>query len=172
MTLQDLSRELPSKTDQIYYLTYLHSESDRGAAIMAAAFVERTLEDQIRLNIQDPGGGVADSWFEGINAPFGTFSAKIALGRALGLYNDEIQSVLTVIKNVRNAFAHRSLPLKFDHPTVLEECKFLCPEQVRDKENDARHIFTTCCLTMIRLLGRKAVGFAHLEAAGMKAPGE
>jgi hypothetical protein len=171
VTLQDLTRELPSAHDQEHYIAYIHAESDRGAALMAAAFVERTLEDQIRLQLDHLDGDITDSWFEGPTAPFRTFAAKIALGSALGLYTRDIQDVLVAIKNVRNTFAHRMLPLDFKNPTIAEECKILAPAEVRDSEKDARHVFATSCLTVIRALGRKRVGYAHVEAVAARRQG-
>lgn len=164
VTLNDLSRQLPSEDDLSNYHDRIWAESDRGAAVMAAALVERALEDRIRSKLHDPGGGVQESWFESHNAPFRTFSAKIALGRALELYDADIEELLTIVKNIRNAFAHCMSPLDFKHPTLVKECQKLKPTSfVVPDEFTTKQVFGISCLTLARSLGMRAVLKAHLE---------
>jgi hypothetical protein len=120
---------------------------------MAAALVERALEDVIRTYLAAPEDGSADTWFQGINAPFRTFSAKIALGRALGIYGQHMEHRLGIIKNVRNAFAHRMIPLDFTHPTLIEECLPLSPRPEEHKDWSRRLIFGASCMSIARVLG-------------------
>jgi hypothetical protein len=77
---------------------------------MMAALVELALKDAIRVRIADPGDNISHQWFDGDNAAFGSFAAKIQLGRALGIYGPVMHGQLTVIKNVRNQFAHCAVP--------------------------------------------------------------
>lgn len=163
VSLQDLANELPSQDELNKYIGYVLDESDRGAAIMAAALTERALEDKIRSRLVDPGDGTADSWFVGINAPFRTFSAKISLGRALGIYDQEWEDRLITIKNVRNAFAHRMIPLDFKHPTIVEECKHLPPDHRKGKEPDTRRTFSLACLALAGALGMKSIGGPEID---------
>lgn len=124
---------------------------------MAAALVERALEDLIRSRLHDPGNGAQDEWFEGSNAPFRTFSAKITLGRALDLYDEHIEGYLATIKSIRNAFAHGMIPLSFDHPALDEECSKLKPKSVTVEGLTPRLIFAISCLTLARQLGMKPI---------------
>ena len=165
LSLQDITRQLPSDEELDQYLTHINNESDRGAAVMAAALVERALEDRLRGRLHDPGDGTQDSWFEGHNAPFRTFSAKIALGRALALYNDHIEGVLVTIKNIRNAMAHSMTPISFSHPALDEECDRLRPTDKTKEEwgHPPRRTFAYSCLTMSRMLGMKGVLASMLD---------
>lgn len=157
VSLNDLARQIPSEHELDEYLTHIENESDRGAAVMAAALVERALEDRIRSSLIDPGDGTQDTWFEGRNAPFSTFSAKISLARALGIIDADIEAMLLVLKNVRNAFAHTMKPITFAHPTIKAECESLKPTVGIEVELAARAIFATSCLTLARLLGMNAI---------------
>jgi hypothetical protein len=121
---------------------------------MAAALVERALEDAIRSRLADPGDGIADSWFDGINAPFKSFAAKIVLGRALGIYGPGLETRLNHIKNVRNAFAHRSIPLDFTHPTLVDVTDKLSFVPARlQPEMPHKIVFGAVCVALAHSLG-------------------
>jgi len=154
--LSDLANELPGDDDLTKYTEYLIEESDRGAAVMATALVEKALEDAIRARLADPGDGMQDTWFKGINAPFRTFASKISLGRALGIYGEETEARLTIIKKIRNAFAHRMIPLDFSHPTLVAACLELSPYPEKNQFG-ARVLFGTSCLLTAHLLGGDAM---------------
>lgn len=160
MALSDFSREEPSDEDLQNYTRYLVEESDRGAAVMAAALVEKALEDAIRSRLADPGEGVADSWFKGINAPFQSFSAKITLGRALAIYGEQLEGRLILIKNIRNAFAHRMIPLDFTHPSLSEACRKLSYIQ-NQPDAQPRVVYGAVCMALAHRLGTYGVEKGH-----------
>lgn len=154
VALSDLAGELPSDEDLTNYQNYIIAESDRGAAVMAASLVEKALEDAVRSRFAKPEGDVADNWFEGINAPFRTFAAKISLGRALAIYGEHMEARLSLIKNIRNAFAHRMIPLDFSHPTLVEACLKLSHAPDRDKDRHMRAVFASACIALASVLGQ------------------
>lgn len=127
--LSDLSREMPNEDELENFSLMLASESsDRSAAIMAAGLLEHALYASIAGRLADPGKKILNDWFQGPNAPFGTFSAKIKLGRALGIYGPKMESALNAIKEIRNVFAHRSTPIDFNHPAIAKEVRRLFDE--------------------------------------------
>ncbi len=133
--LADLSRETLSEDEILNWKELITKESDRGAAIMAGALVEQALTKVIRSHLTDPGDKITKTWFEGQGAPFGTFAAKITLGRALGIYSDYTERRLIFIKDVRNAFAHSVRPLDFKHATLAAAChQKLPPPNVNTKD--------------------------------------
>ena len=155
MALSDVSKLLPT-TEQIgRYHELVLLESDRGAAIMMAAFVELGLKDAIRSRIADPGDTIAHQWFDGDTAPFGSFAAKIQLGRALGIYGPVMHGQLTTIKNVRNQFAHCAVPVDFSHPAIVEETKGLRPDPLPQLD-PIRTRFVSTCLALAHMLGEDA----------------
>ena len=56
------------------------------------------------------------------NGPIATLSAKIAMGRALGIYGRKTRKDLDRVREIRNAFAHSSSDLSFDTPEVSAAC--------------------------------------------------
>lgn len=144
--LRRLSSALPSENDIRQFIEIVDREpSDRSAAIMAAGLLEQSLEVAIRSRLADPGDKIADSWFDGANAPFATFSAKITLGRALGIYGPEMEKRLSTIKNVRNVFAHRSTPIDFGHPALIKHVAGLWDMDL-PKSRPARTRYCALCV--------------------------
>jgi hypothetical protein len=83
-------------------------ESDRGVAIFAATLLEDDLESLLRsCCLNDPVSvrKVVDPLFN-VYAPFSTFSAKIQVAYALGLIPKNLYKTLTLIRKMRNDFAH------------------------------------------------------------------
>ena len=69
------------------FLNNFNQESDRGAALSAAAVLEDRLEEIIKAFLID--GKSSLKLLDGFNAPIGTFSSKILLAHALGLLQDD-----------------------------------------------------------------------------------
>lgn len=160
MSLDALSKELPTEHDLTSFSMLLSAESDRGSAIMSSAFVEQTLWAMLNSFLVDEGETVRKEWFEGATAPFGSFSAKIALGFALGIYGPETKLKLDIIRNIRNVFAHRSLPLDFKHPTIMAECRrFSEKDFLPESDDPARTRYCAICLSLGRHFIR--IAFKH-----------
>jgi hypothetical protein len=151
-TLTDLSREMPTP-EYIAKLeeTLADEATDRSAAIMAAALLEQALYDALRCHMVDCGDAVMNSWFYDANAPFGTFSAKIKLGRALGLYGEKTEAILCGLKDIRNVFAHRSMPIDFTHPRIVLEVSGLAKDPMIG-ERPVRTRYISLCLAWAKLL--------------------
>lgn len=90
--------------------------SDRVAAIMGAALVEHELIEAIEVVLKDTTDQKA--LFYSAGAPFGTFSAKIIAGKALGLFDQAIADEMNFIREIRNIFAHQLLSMDFDEPAI------------------------------------------------------
>ena len=89
----------------------LEQQTDRGAAIIGAAFLEARLEEAIRSRLIGTGEPV-DALFKG-EAPLRTFRAKIDMGFALGLFGPRIHRDLNLIRKIRNKFAHHFGAISF-----------------------------------------------------------
>jgi hypothetical protein len=83
----------------------LNSQTDRGAGIVAAAVVEDALAQVIRNRLVEISNVRWEALF-GRMRPLSSFSAKIELGMALGLYDDVLRRLLDMLRDVRNRFAH------------------------------------------------------------------
>jgi hypothetical protein len=111
----------------------LERQTDRGAGIIGAAFIEsllrQALESRMRLKtLEDK--RAAKGLFDKMR-PLSSFSAKIDLGLVLGLYRSEIRSDLHRIREIRNEFAHEKEPKDFDFQTISDTCaKFWLPHHL------------------------------------------
>ena len=95
----------------------LHKQTDRGAGIVAAAVLEDALETTIEQRLLELSADRREKLF-GRLAPLSTFSAKIELGFALGLFSNEGRKALDMIRDVRNKFAHEMKIITFDDPGI------------------------------------------------------
>ncbi|QOG22244.1 MULTISPECIES: hypothetical protein [Bradyrhizobium] len=120
--LRNLSRRELSEEDYVAVVEQLEAPDvpDMVAAILGATLVEHQIEQALRIQLKH---GDASTWgrLTDPTGPLRDFSSKIALGYALGRYDEEIVENLSIVKNIRNAFAHARTLLTFDHPTVKAE---------------------------------------------------
>ena len=100
-------------------------QTDRGAAIMAAALLEGYLLKAIgtRLFVEGEYNNNIRKQFCGIDGALGSFGSRIHAGFLLGLYLQDAHSDLQSIARIRNYFAHRSRVLTFEHQDIKRLCK-------------------------------------------------
>lgn len=115
------------------YFTELYEESDRGAAILAAATFEHWLESNIIENFVELDQDMRNNLFD--NGPLSTFSAKINLGFALGLYNKTVLNDLHTVRRIRNKFAHSTGPMNFKDQPISDLCRNLDKGNTSDSED-------------------------------------
>ena len=104
----------------------LEKESDRGCALVAAAYLENEITVLLKRFLVKQSKKAAIELFD-FNGPIGTFSSKIKLSFALGLISKELQSSLDVIRKIRNDFAHLHEPLDFSIDTITQKINSLLP---------------------------------------------
>jgi hypothetical protein len=115
-------------TRSIALVQELESQSDRGAAIVGAAWVEEELTAAIRSFLQKD----KRAWERLFNrsAPLSAFASKIDLARLLGMCTAAIASDLHIVRELRNEFAHSVLSkdhiaLAFSLPHLKDKCMAL-----------------------------------------------
>ncbi len=95
----------------------LDRESDRGVALLSAAYVDAFLEKAVKSRLCDmavpKGSTLFDRLFQSANPPLGSFSAKIDLAFAMKVIGPHTYHDLHIMRGVRNDFAH---DLDFDNP--------------------------------------------------------
>ena len=120
--------------DELKIVRELHDQSDRGAALIAAAWVDAELEGLIEARL------LADQKVFGElfnpNGPIGAFATKVRLGYMLGLITDEVRKDLRTIGRIRNKFAHVRTPLSFETQEIRQLCDELTPCEYPDNENN------------------------------------
>lgn len=109
----------------------LEKESDRGCALVAAAYLENQLTELLEGFFITQSKKASSALF-GFNGPVGTFSSKIKICFSLGLIPKEIHNGLDVLRKIRNEFAHLHEPLSFDTESMAQRALELLPESVEN----------------------------------------
>ena len=119
--------------EAIRYYDALHRESDRAAAILAASHFEYRLREEIMHKFVVLNSDLRRRIFE--NGPLSTFSSKINIAFALGLYDEETRRGLHNIKQIRNEFAHAPIPVKFDSKKIADICRRIPSKNTIDTDD-------------------------------------
>lgn len=104
-------------------LTTLTKGSDRDAAILGGSILEELLNRLLRKKlVQSPICGDA---IENSNSSLSTFSNKIQLSYLMGLISKKMYDNLTIIRKIRNKFAHEIVGSSFENEQIKSLCKNL-----------------------------------------------
>jgi len=126
-------------TDQIKaFVEELKGQSDRGTAIVACAVLEELSEMVLLARFIELSRERKEAIFDKIGAPLSTFSAKIELAYALGIIRNEARLGLHLMRDVRNKFAHRIDPLKFDDPEITRMIDSRGSQAVKSMKGNTR----------------------------------
>jgi hypothetical protein len=180
-----LSRVNPTSREEVdgYRAEVETISQDRGAALLLSTNLESALESAIvrRLRLKDP----LRSEMFGIDGAFGDFHAKILVADAIGLLGPQARRNLDIVRMLRNAFAHASVSLGFEHPDIELICGFLrVPAAVRIGGtlvfgpprrpagfSEARHVFHAVCTGMhLNFIAREITGPTGIDLNGLKDP--
>lgn len=107
-------------TDLSRFLEELQTESDRGLALVGAS----VLDDKVRATLASffvecrP----ASRLLEVPNAPLGAFSARADLCLALGLVDQFEHTEISLIRKIRNEFAHGLHGTNFQSERIAAYC--------------------------------------------------
>ena len=142
----------------------IKTQSDRAAAIVAAAFIDERLRQYLSRFLIDKPKEVEELF--GFDRPLGSFGSRIRVAYCLGLLDDNEYHDLKIIQDVRNAFAHELHGLTFADPWVAQRCReLMLITRGVDRSvyaNDApRNIFLH---TVADLVAAMAIGEFHLHA--------
>jgi hypothetical protein len=107
-------------------------QRDRGAAIVATAILEEHLLMAIQSRIQRHDH--TEKKMLSNAGPLSSFSSRIDFGLLLGLYPEQVQRRLHLIRKIRNNFAHNMHPTSFKSQSA--ECtKFNAPKGAHRRWN-------------------------------------
>jgi len=106
--------------DEKPILEELLQQTDRGAALIAVAYVEERLKAAIKTRMSDD-KNIQKNMFKN-SGPLGTLSAKIDLAFLMGIYEKEIHKMLDTIREIRNEFAHTPHPRNFNSERIKALC--------------------------------------------------
>ena len=95
-----------------------YGESDRACVILQASWTELMVERAVRSRLR----GTRSGELFGRNGPLSNFSNKISMAYSMGIFAEKTRHDLTLIRELRNGFAHCQLPLRFKMPIVKTMC--------------------------------------------------
>ena len=117
----------------------LNGVSDRAAAILAAEHFSARLQDTIIRKFARSNSEFAQRVDSGEKPfrpnPISNLAAKIEIGFALGLYDEDGRNKLHIARDVRNRFAHADQPIRFDDDWIRDQCRRLEPDVALDRES-------------------------------------
>jgi hypothetical protein len=120
--LKALSRKRPTSRELIQNIVDAETDSDRAAALIAASMLEDALADGLLCLMRQGMKKDELSAVFGAMGFLGTFTTKINAGYAFQLFGGKTKLDLEIIKDVRNAFAHGSVPVSFSEECIKEAC--------------------------------------------------
>ncbi|HQZ98079.1 MAG TPA: MltR family transcriptional regulator [Pyrinomonadaceae bacterium] len=139
------------------FLQELQTESDRGLALISAALIdEKLLETLLSFTCEDE---VKERLLKSPNAPLGTFSARSDACFALGLIDEFEFREISLLRKVRNEFAHAKHGMSFQNDRVKGLCsafKSGLPPGAEPDFADARARFINATITLVTRLYYRA----------------
>ena len=130
------------------FLAEFNKETERGAALAAAAMIDDQLGRTIEAFLVPNKGSKA--LLDGFNAPLGSFSARVAAAFGLGLISEVEYRECEILRKVRNEFAHQ-IKVSFKTDKVVSLCTQLqlSAKDYGDVHVDTRGQFTTAATALI-----------------------
>ncbi len=117
--LRALSRRQGSMEDFAEFNRQVRSEeNDRGSALLAVTNADMALT-QVIYNVLRPNDAAKDR-LEQEGGPLRSFSQRIIMGRALGIYGTDTEYNIDLLRQIRNAFAHAHIPITFHTKEVVD----------------------------------------------------
>ena len=97
----------------------LRSESDRGATILTAVWIEELLERKLKKFFSEGNSDARRRLYE-LNGPLSSFSAKIYVAYCLGWIDSTLFHDIDLIRRIRNEFAHKLHGITLESPKIRQ----------------------------------------------------
>ena len=102
------------------FLHEFQAETDRGTTVVAASYLDDLLASMLRRRFIEQ-AKIVDTLLD-FQGPLGTFSSRIDLTYCLGLIREDQYKDLSIVRRIRNEFAHSHQALTFDSQPVCDLC--------------------------------------------------
>jgi DNA-binding MltR family transcriptional regulator len=130
-------------------LNEFNRENDRGAALVAAAFIDQRLLEILNAFCADI--SEAKRLLEGNNAPLSTFANRTLAAYCLGLIQENEFKEINIIRKIRNEFGHHWNRLDFQNKEISKMCSelpWLGPAEL-EQESDSRMRFNAAVAILL-----------------------
>jgi hypothetical protein len=165
-SLRTLIQQIPTKveTNQAFS-ELLKDTNDRAVGIVAAALLESALETTLVFKLKKIGADNTNEIFRG-DAPFGTFSAKIKLARAINLIGDPARHDFDCVREIRNAFAFtKRAKITFETSEIAVVCERInfpvFGDDAIKERGISRYRFLSSCILYTKMLMEMATPGRH-----------
>lgn len=130
--LKDYLAARPDQEEVSQLFSELREDGPRGAAMVAGALIDDVLLGAIKYRLKNLSD--ANELFDP-DRPLGTFSARIKIAFALGIFGPKTRHDLDTFRRIRNAFAHTRRAVTFDIPEIAALCQsFHCRADIENHE--------------------------------------
>jgi mannitol operon repressor len=157
--MKDVEPEIKELSE---FLSEFNRESDRGAALTAAAMLDQRLEEILSGYLADV--PATQDLLSGYSAPLGTFSSRNSIAFALGLIQENEYNEINVVRKIRNEFGHSWKGTDFKSgkgASLCNQLPWLGPKELeakstaRERFNFAIAILLTDFLWRVRLVKKE-----------------
>lgn len=133
--LDSLTKQLPPESgkrmkDMMAFRMSITAETDRGAALMSAAYLDDKVKELIEKRLVQNKKSLRRAF--DFNGPLGTFSSRIEFAYLLGILPKNACRDLHTIRAIRNQFAHHAAPLSYEDENIKPFCEKLIFHGVKD----------------------------------------
>jgi DNA-binding MltR family transcriptional regulator len=122
----------------------LSQETDRGCAMIAAAFLDSELATLLRHSLVQDERAQAE-FLTGKNGPLGSFSSRIDAAYLLGKMSLAVHRELHLIRRIRNEFGHDPEPITFNHAPIASRCRELRYSPHKGSASPRGHFTSSAC---------------------------
>ena len=141
----------PNLKQLVLFLNEFNSESQRGAALLAASMLDEQLKSMLEAFLIE--GEQSTRLVSGYNAPLGTFASRLGACMAMGLVTASEFEEIDLIRQIRNQFGH-NLGVSFNSPKVRALCDKLTMSvgniaKVGTPPTDAHGRFITAAVSLV-----------------------
>jgi Mannitol repressor len=124
----------------------LTSESDRGCALFAAAYLDVSLSNLLYVSLVE-NKSIEQDLFRG-TAPLANFSSRIQMAYYLGLISKACRRDLNIVRSIRNDFAHDLEVSSFQTQSIRDRSRHLSFSYYQ-KDADPRSHFTAAVMGVL-----------------------
>jgi hypothetical protein len=147
--LRRLFKATPSKDIHGTIINVMKGTADdRSAALTSGALADTGLMAGIVAILRPPGPKDVDALFWTEKAKYRTFNLRIKQASALGLIGPQTKRNLTVIREIRNVFAHALIEVTFNTPEIVAACNEIAlstnAQFFADRESERRTRYRFC----------------------------
>ena len=120
--IRNAKRDLKFAASEMFFLEHQHPYI---AVTVSVAVLEELLKSRIEERLVNSDNELQNSMFGSPQGFATSFSAKIELAFALGVFGVESRTDLHNIRRVRNIMAHNSTIVEFSDPAIVNVCRSL-----------------------------------------------